>query len=358
MSHTTSRCLTLPALTLALAWAACASPMALAQDRGGAETRSTAPGASEVVAVPKLRENAAAMLLEFAERGTPEQRANALEALLPMPARLEQPLRSALRASSPGVRGIAAMVVGRGRLNRLVDAVRPLVNDESPQVRASAIYAMAKNNTRVDQTPLADMLAGESVALRAHAAFILGDLGNASAAPMLLEASGAPAIKADPVRDRLMRLQIAEALCKIGRNEAIHEIRAALYPARPEDLEACALAVQILGQIKDEASKGQVRNLLRENYEAGQPMPIEIRLAAAMSLARMGEVEHTALATRFVASDVAAQRAQAALVLGESGDRQYLATLQTMMEDREPLVRIAAAAGILKITEGAGRGRQ
>lgn len=87
------------------------------------------PGAGDVVAIPKLREQAAAVLMEFAERGEPEQRANALEGLTAMPARLEQVVRANLRSTNAGVRGIAAMVVGKAKLTRMVDNVRPLLND-------------------------------------------------------------------------------------------------------------------------------------------------------------------------------------------------------------------------------------
>lgn len=325
---------------------------------GGGQLPAAAPIATDVVAIPKLREQAAAMLMEYAERGEPEQRANALEGLTAMPARLEQVVRANLRSSNAGVRGIAAMVVGKARLSRMVDNVRPLLNDEVPQVRAAAILALSKNGARVDPTPLGGMLEDSNVGVRAQAAFVLGEMGNKSAAPMLLEASRAPGGRADPVRDRLMRLQIAEALVKVGESKAIDEIRAALYPARPEDLEACALAAQILGQIKDEANKGALRSLMRENWDGGQPMPIEIRMAAAMSLARMGDTQPAEIGLNFITSDAAPQRAQAALLLGESGEQRYLGNLSQMLTDKEPLVRIAAAAGILKISEGVARGKQ
>lgn len=225
-------------------------------------------------------------------------------------------------------------------------------------MRAAAILALSKCGARVDPSPLGQMLDDSNVGVRAQAAFVLGELGNKSAAPMLMEASRAPGGRADGIRDRLMRLQIAEALVKVGEMKAIDEIRAALYPARPEDLEACALAAQILGQIKDEANKGALRSLMRENWDGGQPMPIEIRMAAAMSLARMGDTQPAEIGLNFITSDAAPQRAQAALLLGESGEQRYLGNLSQLLTDKEPLVRIAAAAGILKISEGVARGKQ
>jgi HEAT repeat protein len=317
----------------------------------------------ELTDMPKLRERAAGVLLEFAQKGTPEQQANAMEGLLPLPARLEASVRANLSSPNQGVRSVAALVAGRGKLKRLTEHVRGLVGDQSALVRASAIYALQRMDVPVDPTPLSEMLADGPMHVRAHAAFILGELRNASAVPMLLEASGSPAVMADAVRDRLMRLQVAEALIKLGKTEALSEVRAALYPARPEDLEACALAAQILGQVRDEASRPNLRSLLREQYDAGQPMPIEVRLAAAASLARMDslasprDVQATELALGHLGAENPAHRAQAAMVLGESGQARFLGELARMLEDQQPLVRIAAGAAILKITEASARGK-
>ena len=51
-----------------------------------------------------------------------------------------------------------------------------------------------------------------------------------------------------------MELQIAQARVRLGDEEAIHSIRAALFPARSEDLEATALAAQLTGELNDRAS--------------------------------------------------------------------------------------------------------
>jgi len=337
----------------------------LAAERGFAPPASgsgTGAGA-DLTSAMKLRERAAGLLIEYAVKGQPEQQANALEALLPLPARLESAARLGMTSSSQGVRSVAALVAGRAKLTRLVDHVRPLLNDDSPLVRASAMYALSRLGVTVDPTPLASMLSDGPMHVRAHAAFLLGEMRNASAVPMLLEASGAPAVRADAVRDRLMRLQIAEALVKLEKTEAIGEVRAALYPARPEDLEACALAAQILGQVRDEASRPNLRALLADNWEQGRPMPIEVRLAAAASLARMDSVssprEEQALdlAQKHLAAENPAHRAQAAMVLGESGQTKVLALLAPLLDDPQALVQISAAAAVLKITEVSARGR-
>jgi HEAT repeat protein len=148
-----------------------------------------------------------------------------------------------------------------------------------------------------------------------------------------------------------MRLQIAEALLKLGKAEAIDEVRAALYPSRSEDMEATALAVQILGQIRDNGSRAQLRNLTSDKYDSGNPMPVEIRLAAAASLARMGDLYAVGLAEQFMFDKTPAIRAQSAAVFGDTRDAKYLPKLATLMSDPDEQVRISSAAATLKITD-------
>lgn len=307
----------------------------------------------------QLREKAAAVLVAVASVQTTDAtdpadnalRANAIEGLLPMPGRLEPILRSALTDKSIGIRSIAAMAAGKAKVRALVESLQPLTTDESRLVRAAAVFGLQRNGAAADPNILASMLASDSAQERALAAFILGELGNKSAVPMLLAASAAPASRTGAVPDKLMRLQIAEALLKLGKGEAIDEVRAALYPSRSEDIEATALAVQILGQVRDSGSRAQLRNLSSDRYDSGNPMPVEIRLACAASLARMGDQYAVSLADGFVNDKSPAIRAQAAAVYGETRDAKYLTMLSTLLSDTDKQVRISAAAAIVKITD-------
>jgi HEAT repeat protein len=314
---------------------------------------STAGAAMEdPMALSKLRERAAGYLIQIADSGEPEFRANAMEGLNVLPGRLEPLLRKNLGSQSAGVRAVAAMLVGRLKLAGLADNLRPLVNDPSPFVRINTLYGLSRVGVPTDISPLGGYLMDEDPAVKAQAAMVLGELGNASARPMLMEASGAPVGRADPVKDRLMRLQIAEALVKLDRNSpAIHELRAALYPARPEDLEVCALAVQIVGQLRDGGARLQLRNLTREPYDTSGSMPAEIRMAAAAALVAANENQYVVIAEQYLNNSDSKLRAQAVHVLGETRSRQQLDRLVKFMDDQSTRVKIAAATAILKITE-------
>lgn len=322
---------------------------AVAQDASGEPAGEQTLASIEL---SQVRERAIAALVELAKDERPEVRANAIEALTPVASRVEPVVRAGLVDPNPGVRSVAAMVVGEAQLGRAAQAARPLLSDRWPQTQASAIYALRRNAIEVDPSPLAGMLLGaEDPRVRAQAAFVLGELGEESAAPMLREAIRQDMTRVGEVPKRLMRLQMAEALIKLGDDTPLSMVRASLYPSRPEELEATALAVQVLGEVGDRGSIDQLIYLSAEQTDESRTMPAEVRLAVAQSLAKMGLREGTFLADEFAGSGIEAVRAQAASVYGLAGTREHLVRLGGLAEDESALVRTAAWAGVLQIAD-------
>ena len=243
------------------------------------------------------------------------------------------------------------VVVGKARLRNLSPALRPLLNDQSSFVRASAIFGLAKCGEDIDRSPLASMLLTDpSPRVRSHVAFLLGEMGERSALGLLHEAARISMPRASAAEMRLLQLQLAEAMVKLGEDDQIATIRAALYPSRPEDLEATALAVQIIGEIKDRGSIDELIYLSARKDETGNKMPAEVRLGVAGALARMGMKEGGFIADEYAANKFPPIRAQAAYVYGEIGRPESLARLEGFMADPDAMVRVAAAAGVLKST--------
>lgn len=305
------------------------------------------------VRVSQIRERAVAALLDASAGADPQGRANAIEGLLSAPSRAREVIAAGLRDQNTGVRSVAAMGAGRLRLTDLVPELKRLAGDDSPYVRASAIYALVRclGEKQVDETPLARILLNDpSPRVRAQVAFILGELGNQSAVGLLKTAARADLPRALPVEVRLMNLQIAEALVKLGEDEQVQAIRAALYPARPDELELAALAVQIIGQVQDRGAIDQLIYLSEYTDQAGQKMPAEVRLAIAEALARLGLNQGAFIADEFRENQSAVLRAQAAHVYGAIGKMENLPTLEAMLDD-EPIVRVSAAAAILDLLE-------
>lgn len=303
------------------------------------------------VARSAVRERSLAMLSDAALGSDPLLQANALEALHPTPTRVEPYARAALMSENLGVRFVAAMTIGQLGLVESAPFVRPLLEDDSQMVRAGAIFALLKTTGDVDPSPLSAMLRDPNPRVRAQAAFVLGELGNPSAAPMLREAAKEMPSKAPLSEVRILRLQIAEALVKLGQMDAVETIRASLFPSRPEDLETAALAVQIIGQVNDRRSVDQLIYLTA--LKPPDRMPAEVRLGAAASLAQLGQPQGAFIADEYWLNEIPALRAQAAFVFGETGRVENLGKLDAMMNDEVGMVRIAAAAAALKVTERA-----
>ena len=318
----------------------------------GAAVAVAASGCASRMPDPSaLRIRALETLSELAASPDAQTRANVVEAMQLAPERLERVVRAGLADENEGVRSVSAMVVGRRRLVSLLAEAKALLDDDSPHVWTSAVYALARcgePDERAMGNMVALMLNSESPRLRSFIAVMLGDLGEPSAVGPLTDAILNIPVRADPRQIRLMELQIAEAMFKLGNQKQIEVIRAALYPSQANDLEATALAAQILGEIRDRASVGALIGLTG-TVQQNQLMPAEVRLAAAGSLAQLGHPQGSFIAREFSASDDPALRAQAAYVYGRTGQVENLSRLETLLSDPSPPVRVAAAAGILRI---------
>ncbi len=339
---------------------------ALAQDSGsGGATPSNRPapptaGTPAALVPPvlsdveaaKLREQALELLVTAATSGTPEVRVNAIEALGWAPARLKQVAPTGLADPNVAVRIVATMAVAKARLCELSPQVEPLLRDPIAPVRASAIFALRRCGGSVDPSSLAGMLFTEpNPRIRSHVAYILGELGDRSAVAMLRDAARDPMPRANPAEVRLYRLQLAEARIKLGDDAAIPEVRAALYPSRPDDLESTALAAQILGTTGDRGSMDQLIFLTARRNEQSQFYPAEVRLAAAGAAAELGNSKGGFIAEEYVANSAETLRAQAAYVLGQTGRPEHLPTLAGMLADSDARVRVSAASAVVRITQ-------
>ncbi len=305
----------------------------------------------EVSPESELRAAAIDRLIRMASEGSPQIRANAIEALSPVRDQAEPVVALALTDPNEGVRAVAAMVAGESHLSSLAPTIETLLDDDSTFVRASAMYALARFGRDVDLTPLSTMLLEDpNPRVRAQAAFILGELGESSAIPMLQQAAVQPVTDASTIQKKIFRLQVAEALFKLGYEQSIDTIRAALYPSRADELEATALAVQIIGTVRDEASIDQL--IFLADPDAENPMPAEVRLGVAGALAQMGHREGAFVADEYTDSQIDTVRAQSAAVLGKTNGRENLGKLEVMMvNDPSPLTQVAAAGGIVDYTQ-------
>lgn len=289
-------------------------------------------------------------------------RANALESLAADPAALSPLLPRAIADPNRGVRFVALMLVSRlglcdleeGFGERLLDIA---YDDKSASVRAAALAAAFRCGRKVDLSELAVMVRSGDTEIRANAFLVLGQLGESTAVPMIRDALGQAYGLSDPLRARLVDLQGAEALVRLGDLSELEPIRAALF-APGEESETTALAIQILVRLQDEGARQMLMRLVEA--EERDRRPPEIRLAAARAVASVSgehqggpsEQERSAclrLAQEYDRSSQPAIRAQAAALLGTVDAPESRQILGRLLVDPDPLVRISAAGSLLEL---------
>ncbi|MFG0330488.1 MAG: HEAT repeat domain-containing protein [Phycisphaerales bacterium] len=296
-----------------------------------------------------LRRDAIEYLRALANDESPLLRANAIEALQSVPMIGEQLAREGLVDPNPGVRFVATMSIAElgGGSSPLLQS---LLRDPDPSVQAAAILALRNHGSQVNLSSLAEMLRSGDLTTRGNAALVLGEIGDPSAIPMLREALTYDLPTVSMQRVRVVQLQIAEALIKLGDSSALERVRVHLVQDDNSEGEVRALAAQITGRVGDERSRDLLVSLVARWRQ--YRVSAEVRLAAMAALAQLGEppsvtgpLEYFEPAYR---DAPAAIRAQAVYTLGEIGGPDAWAHLARIFrESGEEMVRVHAAAAIV-----------
>ncbi len=322
------------------------TPIAPPPTKVAVTTTSSAPSAETALHEPpnaNLTRDANRVLRAAAVSDWAALRAHAIEACIRSPRLLAELAPRALVDENRGVRFVACMSVANARVTAVKDLVEPLLHDPSPSVQAAAMLAMSRLGTSVDFTPLAAMLEQNDPEIRANAYLVLGELGNASAIPLITSSLGQGMKLINPLRVRLVDLAAAEALVKLGEEREIEPIRAALF-APPEQGELTIVACDAIGRLKDEVSRPMLERVITAQGSAERSP--EIRLAAARALAKLGsEKAPLMIARQYATHPDARVRAQTASLLGEIASPEAESLLGTLLLDANPSVQIAAAAG-------------
>jgi HEAT repeat protein len=274
-------------------------------------------------------------------------RAIAIEALEADPTVLEPAVRRGLGDPNPGVRFCAAVVGSKARLPGLAPLVEPLLLDPSPSVQAGAILALHRCGRTVDPTPLGSMVVSPSPEIRGNAVMVLGDLGNRSAVPLLKAGYETPMPRAMPAAVRVVDLQIAEAMVKLGDLSQLEPVHAALF-SRSDQGECIALACQIVGTLRDKSALPMLQRLIDAGGD--DTRPLEIRLVAAiacMKILNPGPEALGELGLQGARDSRPEVRALSARLLGWFSTPQSAAALSQLLRDKDPSVQISAAASVL-----------
>jgi HEAT repeat protein len=311
-----------------------------------AQPTSTMPQSSSDRAMARAtaRDRALQIILAAATGDDADLRSNAIEAIQVMPDRALPLTQRGLTDPNAGVRFAAVVTAAKLNFKTLAPGIEPLKKDENMSVRAAAIYSLYRLGRQVDITPLADMLRSQDPKLRANVALIMGMMGDNSAIPMLKSAAGAPMPKAGDAEAAVVRCQVAEAVVKLGDDSELDTLRAGVFNSLGE---VRVLSINALGEVKDRRMVPALARLL-DTTTASEP--IEVRLAAAASMGRMGDNHGLATLVSGTQDPNPVVRAQAGWGLGWFDDADSMDRLVQLLADGSPMVRVAAAASVLRRT--------
>ena len=185
---------------------------------------------------------------------------------------------------------------------------------------------------------MASYLASQDSRVKANAALLMGMTGDPKALLMVREmASQTMSRSTGQERKVLVRLQFAEVMVKLGNESSLDAIRASAFSQFPE---VQVFAVTMLGRLQDRDMEAGIVPMLAKK-------PIELQLAAAEALARMGRYDGLDVLVEACASQQAPVRAQAAAALGRFRQPGAAQALAKLLDDPSGQVRVAAAASVL-----------
>ena len=242
-------------------------------------TRSADAQVSASQLLAEARPKAIQEVLAASRSDDPFLRSNAIEAMQSDPERVLPLLQLGLNDESPVVRFAALVSVGKLGLVELGPSSARHLHDPSPSVRAAAMYAAKSAGLEPSLNELPVMLTDQSPVVRRNAAMVIGLMGgDRSTIDMLKDLAKTPMPRADSVQQAVNRLLIAQAILRLGDEDTLDTIRAGVYSA---SLEVRAEAITMLGEAKDYQMTSAFVPLLKDDT-------IEVRLAAATTLARLG----------------------------------------------------------------------
>jgi len=314
----------------------------------GCVTPARGPG------TPGEREAVKARALDCLRRGiqyphNPAVRLQAVEAYEQLSGEEGLPwVRSALLDEHPGVRFAACMVLGVRQDRVAHGALRQRIEDDDPNVRVGALFALHRLGDEAKTGELAwYLLSHTDPTVRRNAALVLGRLEE----PGIVKTLARAMRDTDPgVRDHAL-----EAMAILGSREARQQLRLMANSGIGQE-EVFALNALIATR---DLTSG---DLLRYKLQTG--VHLETRLAAARGLGLLGKGEGLQVAlraTRFnrprtsepddpPEAQVLRTRQLAAAALGAIGDPAALSALERMMNDSDdPRLQVAAAKAILAI---------
>lgn len=267
----------------------------------------------------------------------PRLRGQAIEALaLGVGPSAANEVLSSLKDPDASVRFAALLALGQFKASAARPQVLTMLNDPNAHVQAAARFALHRFGDTSRSQELATLARSAVPGVRANVALILG---------LLEEPSGVKLLRPMQADDNAqVRLQVAEALWRLGDEDGLSSLVQFAISQYIDDQIFAVLAIAA-------PRRQTVRSLLEGKLNTDV---VEVNLAAARGLGRLGSDRGYLVARDAASSRDARQRLMAAMALGAIGRSDAQPTLAKLLDDESPQVRLAAAAGVLMIARAHG----
>jgi HEAT repeat protein len=296
------------------------------------------PPAKDVPLDPTLASAARAELTEALHSKDASLRANALEAMRNVPDDVSRrAILKGLEDEEPIVRFSAAMAAGEVRLADARQMLLGMVDDPDPNVGIAVRFALHTLGTTDYTHDLEKTARDPDPNVRGNTALALGLLGEKDAIRKILKV-----LRLDP--NPAVRQQASEAMWRLGDPEAKDDLLALTVSNYADDQMLGYLA--LAGPRNPEVRK-YVYSGLTSDY-------LEVSLAAARAMGLLGSDEGYGVAEKGAKSATAAQRFMAAMAFAAIGRTDAQPFLEKLLKDKDPKVRVAAAAAVLQLGSGPG----
>ncbi len=212
-----------------------------------------------------------------------------------------------------------------------------LLNSREEEVRLDTVIRLSALHTPGAAGALASASSDPSERVRAAAIVGIGNWSDPSFAPIV-----AARLQAD--KSVLVRKSAAYALGKLKSDQSVAALTSAL---RDKDLEVRGAAAVALGEYEDPAAIAALIGGLSDKSEF-------VREQSARALGRYGRASAPAVSTliKLLTTDAGhGVKLQAAIALGQIGDRSALPALEKATHDKDPYVSRAATEALKTIAE-------
>jgi HEAT repeat protein len=253
-------------------------------------------------------------------------------------------LQKLLKNGNVPVRFAAAMALGDMKYLPARPVVEEALNDADQNVSMAAVYAMTRFGSGEKYAKdIYEGLSSKNQTIRANAALILGKLRNPASLTALYWMMG----DRDSTQDA--RTQAAYSIALIGDEKIYNTLWTLLINSYANYR---IMGIEAMGALNDSQAKNAVYTMLSDDI-------LDVRLAAAEQLGIMKDLAGTKVVLDYLrtppqaadSAELERRNVRAARAIGSIGTADLVVFLPKLMQDKSPVVRLAAAKSVLQLSK-------